>query len=242
MDILKSKLTAASRASNVAIWMLSVMYGLSNGKIYNWGRALSSRVTEAMLLKHKTLYVPHHIIALFLEALRTQVALENRGGFVASSRVEPYKPAMYYWLHLDTFTVVATETTPRKKARQELAGSMEDGGEEDNNSDEEVETREEETYISSSSKEDEGEFCMEQSHTKHGPEDDKEDRTGPLEPMGMEQEEGHIGGLRQVETECRMGGIPVVPGWGARKKVLFKPAQIPPRHIWYLGSQEPHPS
>lgn len=202
LDIIKSKLTVASRASDVAIWMLRLMHGLSNGKIYNWGRVLSSRVKEAMLLKHKTLYVPHHLIALFLEALRTQVALENRGGFVASSRVEPYKPAMHYWLHLDTFTVT-TKTTPRKKARQELAGSLEDGGEEDNNSEEEVETGEEETYISSS-EEDEGEFRM--------------------EPMGMEQEGGHVGGSRQVGTESRMEGIPTVPGWGVRKKVLFEPA------------------
>lgn len=164
MDILKSKLTAISKASDIAIWMLQLMYGLNNGKVYNWGRVLSNRVKEFMLLKHKTLYIPHHVIALFLEALRTQVAPEHRGNFLATSRVEPYKPAMYYWLHLDTFEVVHTEAL-EKRARQEPC--MEVGMEEEDNSQEEEEIGEEETLIvsSSSSDEDEGEFRFEQNQT-----------------------------------------------------------------------------
>ena len=49
--------------------------------------------------------MPHHAVALFLEAVRLQVSSEHRGTLVPTSRVEPYRPAMTYWLHLDTLGV-----------------------------------------------------------------------------------------------------------------------------------------
>lgn len=47
--------------------------------------------------------MPHHTIALFLEVVRTQAAAEHRGELVPINRVEPYKPAMTYWVHMVTF-------------------------------------------------------------------------------------------------------------------------------------------
>lgn len=41
MDSVKIQLIGASRASDVAIWMIGLMNGIKCAKVYNWGQLLA---------------------------------------------------------------------------------------------------------------------------------------------------------------------------------------------------------
>lgn len=120
VDLVKSKLTAGSCTSDIALWMLPVVDGLAKGQLYNWAQLLSGQLWEFLELRHKAFYMPHYSVSLFLEAVRLQVSSEHQGTLVPASRVEPYRPTMTYWLHLDTLGVgFHSHGEPtKKKARQ----------------------------------------------------------------------------------------------------------------------------
>ena len=46
VDLVKSKLTAGSCTSDIALWMLPVVEGLSKGQIYKWAQLLSKTMKE----------------------------------------------------------------------------------------------------------------------------------------------------------------------------------------------------
>ena len=71
VDLVKRKITGGSQTSNIAIWMLPYVNGLIMGSIYNWAQLLFERMKEFVELRHTTFYMPHHVIAIFLEALHT---------------------------------------------------------------------------------------------------------------------------------------------------------------------------
>lgn len=155
VDLVKSKLTTDSRTSDIALWMLPIVDGLYKGQTYNWAKFLSDRLREFMELKHKAFYVPHHTVALFLEAVRTQVSSEHRGTLVPTSRVELYKPAMTYWLHLDTLDAGSHNGGEPKKKKPKQTIVIEEVEEEDD------ESSEEGSYMdSSSSDSQEAEICL----------------------------------------------------------------------------------
>ncbi len=89
-DLVKSKLTASSRTSDIALWLLLVVDGLFQGQIYKWVQLLSSRLREFLEMWHKAFYMPLHAVALFLEAVRLQVSSECHVTLVPTSIVELY--------------------------------------------------------------------------------------------------------------------------------------------------------
>lgn len=69
MDVVKRKLTRLSSSFDIAIWMLKLVNDLMNERVYSWGHVLLESIREFFHLMHKTFYMPHHTIALLLEAL-----------------------------------------------------------------------------------------------------------------------------------------------------------------------------
>lgn len=102
MDLVKSRLTSSSYASDIDIRMIGLMNGIKCGKVYNWGQLLAERIHDFLRLEHKTFYMCHHAISLFLDVVPLQVPPEIWGTFEPRGRVEPNKPTMYYYTHLDT--------------------------------------------------------------------------------------------------------------------------------------------
>ena len=68
MDLVKSRLTRSSRASDISFPQVSMMNEIMNGKVYDWAFVLVERMHEFMMLQHKTFYMPHYAIGLFLNA------------------------------------------------------------------------------------------------------------------------------------------------------------------------------
>lgn len=71
LDVIKSRLTGASRTFDTAVPMIALMDGLWNGTVYNWATVLSDRINEFFTLKHKAFYMPFHTIGIFLDAVCT---------------------------------------------------------------------------------------------------------------------------------------------------------------------------
>lgn len=71
LSVVKSRLTGASCASDIAIAQIVLMNGLRNGVAYDWASLLADRTEEFMTLQYKKFYLPHHAIGLFLDAVRT---------------------------------------------------------------------------------------------------------------------------------------------------------------------------
>lgn len=140
MDLVKSRLTRTSRASDIAIWMIGLMNGLSLGRVYNWSQLLSDRIHDFLSLEHKTFYMCHHAICLFLEVVRTQVPSE-KGKFQSQGRVEPNKPAMYYWIHWDTLGGDAIQSARKKRKQDEEEGSSNEDTEVEEEETEDLESR-----------------------------------------------------------------------------------------------------
>lgn len=115
MDLVKSRLTEASRASDIAVWMIGLMNGIKCGKVYNWEQCLAERIHDFLRLEHKTFYMCHHAISLFLDVVRLQVPPEMWGTFELHGRVEPNKPTIYYYTHLDTLGDTVQPTKKRRK-------------------------------------------------------------------------------------------------------------------------------
>ena len=48
MDVVKSRLTRSSRASDISFPMVGMMNGLMNGRVYDWASLLAARMDEFM--------------------------------------------------------------------------------------------------------------------------------------------------------------------------------------------------
>ena len=106
MDIVKSRLTGSSRASNISFPYVAMMNGILHGRVYDWAALLVERMSEFMTLQHKTFYMPHYAIGLFLDAIARMIpndALEAKLRPLALG-----KPPIMQWMHLDT---LGTKTT-----------------------------------------------------------------------------------------------------------------------------------
>lgn len=81
LDLIKSRLTGASQASDIVVWMVGLMIGLHTGKVYNWAMRLLECIWEFMCLKHKAFYMTPHTIGQLLDSIFNQVPLDNWGKF-----------------------------------------------------------------------------------------------------------------------------------------------------------------
>ena len=50
MDLVKSRLTGSSRASDISFPQVSLMNGIMNGKVYDWASVLAERMHKFMTL------------------------------------------------------------------------------------------------------------------------------------------------------------------------------------------------
>ena len=76
------------------------MNGLMNGKVYDWASLLATRMDEFLTLQHKTFYMPHYAIRLFLEVTARMIPQEKLK--IQPSLVVPGKPPIMQWRHLDS--------------------------------------------------------------------------------------------------------------------------------------------
>ena len=77
-----------------------MMNGIMNGKVYDWAFVLAERMHEFMTLQHKTFYMPHYAIGLFLDAIARMILedrLEAKPGPLA-----PGESPIMQWRHLDS--------------------------------------------------------------------------------------------------------------------------------------------
>ena len=63
MDLVKSRFTGSSCASDISFPWIAIM----NGRVYNWATVLVEQMYEFMTLQHRTFYMPHYAIGLFLD-------------------------------------------------------------------------------------------------------------------------------------------------------------------------------
>ena len=70
MDVIKNRLT---RASNITLPQITFM----NGTVYDWATVLADTMDEFMTLQHRTFFMLHHAIGLFLEAALHQVPTDD---------------------------------------------------------------------------------------------------------------------------------------------------------------------
>ena len=78
------------------------MNGIMIGKVYDWASMLAERMHEFMTLQHKTFYMPHYAIGLFLDAATRMIPadeLEAQPGPLA-----PGEPPVMRLKHLGTAT------------------------------------------------------------------------------------------------------------------------------------------
>ena len=100
MDVIKSRLTGATRASDIALPQIVFMNGIMNGTVYNWATILADRMEEFMTLQHWTFYMPYHVIGLFLEAALHQIPVDDFE-VPPQGKLAPGEPPIFYWRHLD---------------------------------------------------------------------------------------------------------------------------------------------
>lgn len=117
LDVMKTRLTGASRASDIAVPMLALMNGLRNGTVYDWASFLFDRIHDFHTLQHKAFYMPFHAIKLFLDAVQTHVP-SDRHVWKPQNWVDPSQPPIFYWTHLDTFTSSGDVQPSNKRRRQ----------------------------------------------------------------------------------------------------------------------------
>lgn len=101
MDVTKSRLTGATRASDIALPQIVFMNGIMQGIVYDWASVLADRMEEFMTLQQRTFFMPHYAIGLFLEAAINQIPMDD---FEAppQGKLTLGEPPIFYWRHLDT--------------------------------------------------------------------------------------------------------------------------------------------
>ena len=102
MDIVKSRLTGSSRALDISFPHVAKMNGILHDRVYDWAALLAERMSKFMTLQHKTFYMPHYAIGLFLDVTTRMIpndALEAKLGPLALG-----EPPIMQWRHLDTLS------------------------------------------------------------------------------------------------------------------------------------------
>ena len=103
------------------------MNDIMNGKVYDWAFVLAECMHEFMTLQHKTFYMPHYAIGLFLDAT-TWMIPEDR--LEARPRpLAPGEPPIMQWKHLDT-TSGQKGTAGQKRPRLDTGGDIDNGRQE----------------------------------------------------------------------------------------------------------------
>ena len=121
MDIVKSRLTGSSRTSDISFPHMAMMNRILNGRVYDWAALLAERMSEFITLQHKTFYMPHYAIGLFLDAIVQMIPMD---ALEAKPRpLAPSEPPIMQWRHLDT---LGTKTTEQKRPRAD--GGITDSG------------------------------------------------------------------------------------------------------------------
>ncbi len=95
MDVIKSRLTGATRASDIALPQIVFMNGIMQGVVYDWASVLADGMEEFMTLQHRTFFMPQHAIGLFLEAAASKIPMD---GFEAPPRgkLADGEPPIFY--------------------------------------------------------------------------------------------------------------------------------------------------
>lgn len=146
MDVVKSRLTGSSRASDISFLHVSSMNGIMNGKVYDWSSILAEHMHEFMTLHHRTFYMPHYAIGLFLDARARIIPIDK-----LEAKLGPLalgEPLIMQWKHLDVASGQKS-TVGQKRPRIDTGGdtnsdrqdtsSEESSSEEEEKDDEEVE-------------------------------------------------------------------------------------------------------
>ena len=147
MDVVKRRLIGSIKASDISFPLVSMMNAIMNGKVYDWASLLATRMEEFMTLQHKTFYMPHYAIRLFLEATARTIPHEQLE--IKPSSAVPGEPPVMQWRHLDS--PIGQKGMGQKRAQQEMeesgntdSGRQDTSCEEDDSEGMEVEQDEEE--------------------------------------------------------------------------------------------------
>jgi hypothetical protein len=124
MDVVKSRLTGSSRASDISFPQVSLMNGIMNGRVYDWATLLAERMHEFMTLQHRTFYMPHYAIGLFLDATVRVIPIDKLE--VKPTPLAPGEPPIMQWKHLD---IAQRSTVAQKRPRMDTAGDTDSGRE-----------------------------------------------------------------------------------------------------------------
>lgn len=100
MDLVKSRLTGSSCAFDISFLQVAMMNGIMNEKVYEWATLLVECMYEFMTLQHKTYYIPHFAIGLFLDAATWMILLDRLE--VKPDPLALGEPPIMQRKHLDT--------------------------------------------------------------------------------------------------------------------------------------------
>ena len=121
-----------------------MMNGIMNGRVYDWAFLLAERMNEVIMMQHKTFYMPHYSIGLFLDAIAWLIPNDRLE--IKPSQIELGEPPIMQWKHLDT--PGGQKAIGQKRMRQEMessehentnSGSKDTSSEDVDDSEEEVE-------------------------------------------------------------------------------------------------------
>lgn len=124
MDVVKSWLIGSSRASDISFPQVSLMNGIMNDKVYNWSSVLAERMHEFMMLQHRTFYMAHYAIGLFLDAVAQAIPVDRLE--VKLGPLAPGEPPIMQWRHLDIVSGQRS-TVGQKRPRVDIAGDTDSG-------------------------------------------------------------------------------------------------------------------
>lgn len=104
MDVIKSRLTRASRALDIAVAQITFMNGIMSGMVYDWATVLADRMEEFM-----TLPICHTmLLGFFLEATLHQI-LVDEFEVPPRGRLALGESPILYCRHLDTSSTIASQ-------------------------------------------------------------------------------------------------------------------------------------
>lgn len=109
---MKSRLTGASRALDIALPQIVHMNSLMNGVVYDWATVLLDRMYEFITLQYHTFYMPHYAIGLFLEAT-LRIPLDKLEP-VPKGKLVVGEPLVFYGHYLDTGGTTVGQKRPRQ--------------------------------------------------------------------------------------------------------------------------------
>lgn len=147
MDVVKSQLIGSSCASDISFLQVSLMNDIMNDKVYDWAAILAEWMHEFMTLQHRTFYMPHYAIGLFLDATAQAIPVDRLE--VKPSPLALGKPPIMQWRHLDIVSGQRSTVGHNRpwmdtagdtdSGRQDTSSEESSSGEEYDDDDEEVE-------------------------------------------------------------------------------------------------------